>query len=139
MTLNPPIVSALTAGILILLQTAFMFAAANQRRQHGPAVGEATDPNMIRAVRRHGNLAENAGIFIASIALLELLSGPSGRLWIEILCGAFVVARLAHGFGLSQQNTTNAFRIGGVILTAFVGVTTGVRLIWLAAPLVLHH
>ena len=134
--MTPPIISALTAGILIVLQSAFMFAAANQRRQHGPSVGESADANALRASRRHGNLAENAAIFIACVALLELLGG--GKLWVEILCGVFLIARLSHGFGFSMQNTTNPFRVVGVILTAIVGIALGVRLIWVAAPLVLH-
>jgi hypothetical protein len=83
-------------------------------------------------VRRHGNLAENAAIFIASVSLLELLGG--GRLWVEILCGVFLLARLLHAFGLSQQNPTNIFRIAGVILTAVAGLAVGVRLIWIAIP-----
>jgi hypothetical protein len=137
MTLIPPVISALTAGVLIFLQTAFMFAAANQRRQFGPSVGESPDPNVLRAVRRHGNLAENAAIFVASVALLELLGG--GKLWVECLCGLFVLARLLHGFGLSMKTTTNNFRIAGVILTAVVGLALGVRLIMIAAPLVIGH
>jgi uncharacterized membrane protein YecN with MAPEG domain len=79
-TVEPPVISAFTAGILIVLQTAMLFAAINQRRQHGPSLGEGYDPDVIRAVRRHGNLAENAAIFIACVALLEMLGG--GRLWV---------------------------------------------------------
>ena len=132
MTLNPPVISALTAGILMLLQMLLMFTAADQRRRHGPAVGDAVEPGMIRAVRRHGNLAENAAIFIVTVALLELLGG--GRLWVEILCAVFIVARLLHALGLSLQNTTNAFRIAGVLGTAVAGFGVGVRLIFVALP-----
>jgi uncharacterized protein len=132
MTVIPPVISAFTAGILILLQSALVFAAANQRRLHGPSVGESTDVNVTRAVRRHGNLAENAAIFIACIALLEMLGG--GRVWVEVLCAAFVAARVLHAFGLSLKNTTNAFRVVGIILTVFVGLTLGVRLVLVAAP-----
>ena len=132
MTVIPPVISAFTAGILILLQSALVFAAANQRRLHGPSVGEPSDVNVTRAVRRHGNLAENAAIFIACIALLEMLGG--GRVWVEVLCAAFVAARVLHAFGLSLKNTTNAFRVVGIILTVFVGLTLGVRLVLVAAP-----
>jgi uncharacterized protein len=132
MTIVPPVISAFTAGILILLQTALVFAAVNQRRLHGPSLGESPDPNVLRAVRRHGNLAENAAIFIACVALLEMLGG--GRLWVEVLCGTFVVARLSHAFGLSLKNTVNPFRIVGVILTVAVGLGLGIRLIFVAAP-----
>jgi hypothetical protein len=132
MTIIPPVISAFTAGILILLQTALVFAAVNQRRQHGPSLGEGTDPNVIKAVRRHGNLAENAAIFVASVALLEMLGG--GKLWVEILCGAFVLARFSHALGLSLKNTVNPFRVVGVVLTVAVGVALGVRLIFVAVP-----
>jgi hypothetical protein len=131
-SLIPPVISAFTAGILILLQTSLMFAAVNQRRQHGPSLGEATDPNMIRAVRRHGNLAENAAIFVAGVALLEMLGG--GRLWVEVLCATFVLARGLHALGLSMQNTVNPFRVVGVILTVAAGIGLGVRLILLTVP-----
>jgi hypothetical protein len=130
--LVPPVISAFTAGILILLQTALVFAAVNQRRLHGPSLGESTDPNVTRAIRRHGNLAENAAIFIACIALLEMLGG--GRLWVELLCGAFVLARLLHALGLSLRNTVNPFRVAGVVLTVAVGLGLGVRLVLIAAP-----
>jgi len=132
MTVIPPVISAFTAGILILLQTALVFAAVNQRRQHGPSIGESADINVTRAVRRHGNLAENAAIFIACVALLELLGG--GRLWVEVLCAAFVIARLSHAFGLSLKNTVNGFRVVGVVLTVAVGIALGGRLILVAAP-----
>ena len=132
MTIVPPVISALTAGILILLQTALMFAVVNQRRTHGPSLGEGTDPNLIRAARRHGNLAENAAIFIACVALLEMLGG--GRLWVEVLCGAFLLARLLHAGGLSMKNTVNPLRIVGVVLTVAVGLSLGVRLIFVAVP-----
>jgi hypothetical protein len=128
--LVPPVISALTAGILILLQTALVFAAVNQRRRHGPSLGEGSEPNVIRAVRRHGNLAENAAIFIACIALLEMLGG--GRLWVEILCAAFVAGRLSHAMGLSLKNSVNAFRVVGVLLTVGVGLALGGRLIVVA-------
>ena len=130
--LVPPVISAFTAGILILLQTALVFAAVNQRRLHGPSLGESTDQNVTRAIRRHGNLAENAAIFIACIALLEMLGG--GRLWVELLCGAFVLARLFHALGLSLRNTVNPFRVAGVVLTVAVGLGLGVRLVLIAAP-----
>jgi uncharacterized membrane protein YecN with MAPEG domain len=133
MTLVPPVISALTGGILIMLQSALVLAAANQRRLHGPSVGEPTDPDVTRAIRRHGNLAENAAIFIACVALLELLGG--GRLWVAILCAAFLAARLFHAFGLSLKNPTNAFRVVGIILTVLVGLALGGRLIVVAIRL----
>jgi len=66
------------------------------------------------------------------VALLEMLGG--GRLWVEVLCAAFVIARLSHAFGLSLKNTVNGFRVVGVVLTVAVGIALGGRLILVAAP-----
>ena len=55
-----------------------------------------------------------------------------GRLWVEIICGVFLLARLLHAFGLSKQNPTNSSASPACILTALAGVTVGIRLIWLA-------
>lgn len=129
-SIEPPVISAFTAGILILLQTPMLFAAINQRRQHGPSLGEGDDPDVIRAVRRHGNLAENAAIFIACASLLEMLGG--GRAWVAALCAVFLLARLSHAFGLSLKNTGNIFRVVGMVLTIAVGLALGGRLIVVA-------
>jgi hypothetical protein len=129
-TVEPPVISAFTAGILMLLQTALVFAAVNQRRQHGPSLGEGDNLDVTRAVRRHGNLAETAAIFIVCVALLEMLGG--GRLWVGQLCAIFLVARLLHAFGLSLKNTVNGFRVVGVVLTVAVGLALGGRLIVVA-------
>ncbi|HEX4199553.1 MAG TPA: MAPEG family protein [Caulobacteraceae bacterium] len=129
-TVEPPVISAFTAGILMLLQTALVLGAVNQRRRHGPSLGESSELDVTRAVRRHGNLAENAAIFIACAALLEMLGG--GRLWVGLLCAIFLVARLLHAFGLSLKNTVNGFRVVGVVLTVAVGLALGGRLIFVA-------
>jgi uncharacterized membrane protein YecN with MAPEG domain len=86
---------------------------------------------LLRAVRRHGNLAENVGIFLIGVALFEMMGAP--RLWVEALCALFVLGRLSHAIGLSMKQTVNFFRIVGVALTVAVDVTLGVRLVLLAA------
>jgi len=130
-TLTPPVVTAFAAAVLITLQTALMLVAALTRRASKQALGgEAGQPALQRAVRRHGNLAENAAIFLIGLALFEMLGGP--KPWAIILAVVFVAARLSHAAGLSMANTVNPFRITGVIATVFVGFTLAVRLGMLA-------
>ena len=57
------------------------------------------------------------------------------RVVVEILCGAFVLARLSHAIGLSFGRTVNIFRFLGVTTTVIVGITVGVKLIQIAWPL----
>jgi uncharacterized membrane protein YecN with MAPEG domain len=130
-TITPPVVTALTASVLLVLQTVLMFMAANLRRSSQNAIGgEAGAPELLRAVRRHGNLAENAAIFLVGLAVAEMLGGAP--LWVKALAAIFVVSRLAHAIGLSQVNTVNALRIAGVIGTAFAAIALAVRLSVLA-------
>ena len=129
-TLTMPVVSAITAGVLLIIQMLLMLRTALTRRAAGISLGDGADATLQRRSRRHGNLAENAAIFIAGFTLVELMG--EHRLWLEIACGLFVFARLLHIVGLSQKNTVNAFRVVGVILTFAIGVGLGIRLIHLA-------
>jgi uncharacterized membrane protein YecN with MAPEG domain len=127
MTFAPP---AVTAGILIIMQTALMFSVIFARRRNRQSIGDGGHHELLLAIRRHGNFAENAAIFIAGFALLELMGG--NRTSLAILCAAFVLGRISHMVGLSMAKTVNPFRAGGVILTAIVGLALGVRLLLIA-------
>ncbi len=132
-TLHMPWVSALTAGVLLVLQMLLMLSAALNRgrsRRAAGGDGDNGDPELTRRVRRHGNLAENAAIFVAGYTLLELLGENQQRL--EIACGVFVLARLLHAIGFSFRNTANLARVSGVILTLGSGLYLGARLVQIA-------
>ena len=127
MPLTPPIISAVTAGILIVMQMALALTVALARRRNRQSLGDGGDKDVLQAVRRHGNLAENAALFIAGFTLMELLGGS--RVELQILCAVFVLARISHAIGLSMQNTVNPFRIIGITATIAVGVALGFALV----------
>ena len=87
-----PVVSAITAGVLIIGQMGLMLAVALRRRAAGVALG-GDDPALLRLVRRHGNYAENAAIFVASLALLEMMGAV--RPFVIGLAALFIAGRLA--------------------------------------------
>jgi uncharacterized membrane protein YecN with MAPEG domain len=103
MPLTPPLISALTAGILIVMQMALALTVALARRRNRQSLGDGGNKDVLQAARRHGNLAENAALFIAGFTLMELLGGD--RVELEILCAVFVLARVSHAIGLSMPNT----------------------------------
>ena len=127
MTLTPPLISALTAGILIIMQMVLASAVARARRRNRQSLGDGGNKDLLPAIRRHGNLAENAALFIAGFTLMELLGG--NRIELEILCAVFVLGRISHVIGLSMQNTVNPFRIIGITATIVVGIALGVSLV----------
>jgi uncharacterized membrane protein YecN with MAPEG domain len=89
---------------------------------------------VLQAVRRHGNFAENAAIFLIGLAVLEMLGSPQTSL--EYLAGLFILGRISHAIGLSLEKTVNGFRIAGVIATVSADVTLAARLIHAGWPLI---
>ena len=127
-TIALPVISAITAGVLIIGQAALLLTVVQRRRSSRQALGDG-DATLQRLVRRHGNYAENAAIFVASLALLEMMG--AARPFVIGLAALFIVGRLLHVIGLSRPNTVNAWRIAGVFATIAVGVVMGVRLVTL--------
>lgn len=125
--LHIPAITAVTAGVLIIVQMLLALLVASARRKNRQSLGDGGNADVLRAMRRHGNLAENAAIFVAGFALLEMIEGSSRVL--AVLCAVMVAGRLSHAFGLSQANTVNGFRVGGIIATVGVGLVLGMRLL----------
>ncbi len=94
-----PIYAAALGAFLIVLQVALMMMVGS-RRIKGPAIGLGDDKDMERRVRRHGNLAENSGLFLAVITLLELLVGQTT--YVAVVCIGFAVARVLHALAFSS-------------------------------------
>ena len=127
-----PALSAATAGALLILQVLLAFTVSGARGRAGVWVGTGGAPALERTARRHANLAENAGLFVAGFTLLEL----SGR-WptlLLILCPTFVVLRLCHAAGLSRENTNNPLRLVGGAGTYLPGLVLGGALVWIGVP-----
>jgi uncharacterized protein len=127
MQFTPPVISALTAGILIVMQMVLLSAVARARRRDRQSLGDGGNRGLLMAIRRHGNLAENAALFVIGFALLEMSgANPIG---LAIMCLAFVLARISHAVGLSMKNTVNSFRVLGTTATVIVGIVLGVELV----------
>ncbi|MBS0294851.1 MAG: MAPEG family protein [Proteobacteria bacterium] len=131
-TVALPVVSALTAGVLIIVQMLLLLLTVLARRKARQSLGEGQDDGLLRAMRRHGNFAENAAIFVIALALLEMLGGRQQT--VEAVAGAFVLGRLCHALGLSQTKTVNLWRTLGIVLTVASAVVVGVNLVMAALP-----
>lgn len=69
-------------------------------RAKGQFIGIGEDRDLERKVRRHGNLAENAGLFLVVIALLEMILGQTT--YVAAVCLVFALARTFHALGFSS-------------------------------------
>lgn len=126
--LAPPLVAALYAGLCALLLLALTARVIRLRRAHGVAWGDGGRPDLMRAIRAHGNAAETIPLALILLALIEMLGAPG---WVAHLFGlALVGGRLAHAAACAGEGRM-AFRVAGMAATlGFFGLA--------GAGLVLH-
>lgn len=75
--------------------------------------GDGGNEIMARRMRAHANFTEYAPIVLILFALIEMAIGPSIWLWGTAL--AYVIARIAHAFGMDASGST-IWRAGGILV-----------------------
>jgi len=128
-----PHISAMLAAFLLLLQAMMMVSVGLHRTQTKVGIGTTGDSELERKVRRHGNLAENAAIFVVVLALMELGGASSSA--VTWFASIFAIARVFHATGFShidgaQGNLEGnkfflASRVIGATLTGWTGIALG--------------
>ena len=102
------------------------------RRREKLWAGDAGSEPLLRRMRAQANLIENAPLVVALVALIELSAGTN--LWLAILAGLFVAARLAHPLGMDGWVPGRVF---GAATTMLVQLLLA---LWaVAIPIVAHH
>ncbi|MEM8695823.1 MAG: MAPEG family protein [Pseudomonadota bacterium] len=124
-------ISATVAATILILQLVLMILVGMHRVKTNTNLGVGEDRDLERKVRRHGNLAENAALFLLVLALAELAGGSPQVL--TIVGGAFVVARLSHIFAFgsltgSHGEKGNKIFIAARIVGAFGTFASGLFL-----------
>lgn len=77
-------------------------------------VGTGGDPLMESRMRAQANFIEYTPLFLILLGLIEAARGPQAWLWGVAI--AFVVARIAHAFGMDRP-APNPLRAGGILVT----------------------
>jgi uncharacterized protein len=119
--LSFPYITAATAIFVAVFQMSLMLWVALGRGQYKTGLGDGGHPALLTRIRIHGNLAENAPLFLILLALTE----TSGQ-WPKIVpwyAAAFVAARLLHACGLMISSGASLLRLLGVLGT--VAATLG--------------
>jgi len=121
-----PTVTAATAVALGAFQAILMTWVAQGRFRAAVGLGDGGDQALLRRIRMHANLAENAPIFLILLGLNEL-TGQRG-VAVAVIAGAFVFFRLAHAVGLSRTGGASIPRIVGAAGTALAILSLAVLL-----------
>ena len=126
-----PIIATTVAAVLIILQQLLMLNVGFHRAKSGIFLGIGDDRALERKQRRHGNLAETAGIFIATLGLAEISGlSPAIVAWVG---GIFVAGRLLHAFGFASETGSHGGEgsklfVAGRVLGSFATALTGLFL-----------
>ncbi len=128
-----PIITAYVAALIGILQFALMMAVGLTRASLKVGFGDGGNEALLVKIRRHGNLAENAPIFVLLLGFLEL-AGENAT-WVMYLAGLFVAARIAHALALSGV-LPGVLRPFGAFGTLISGVGTAVLLLMALPALV---
>jgi uncharacterized membrane protein YecN with MAPEG domain len=69
-------------------------------------------------MRSHANFAENTPIFLILLALVEMARGSATWLWVAAIL--YILARIAHAFGMDRPAPNAGCAVIGVVLSWLV-------------------
>ena len=117
------------AGAAAILHVWLSLRVSRLRRPLKIGVGDGGNEVLARRMRAHGNFAENMPILLVLVGFLELATG--GNLWLWGAAIAFVVARIAHAFGMDRPGA-NPLRVVGISVSWLVLLGLGLYAIFVA-------
>ncbi|RED17438.1 MAPEG family protein [Parasphingopyxis lamellibrachiae] len=108
-------ITLVVAAAAVLLNLWLSIRVGRVRLAEKVFVGDGGNEAVIRRMRAHANFIENAPFFLVLLAVIELASGSSIWLWgVSLL---FVIARIAHAFGMDRDSKLRPF---GVMMTMLI-------------------
>lgn len=102
------------AGALTLVNLWLGFRTSRVRVGRKILVGTGGDPLLEARMRAQANFVEYAPFFLILLGLVEYSRGTQAWLW--YVAAAFVLARVAHPFGM-ERPAPNPLRMGGILVT----------------------
>ena len=103
------------AAILAIILSNIVSA---HRGRTGTSLLYGTDGHLARAIRQHGNFTETAALTLLLMAFAEARGMPA--LYLHGLGILFIIARLAHPFGLDSEKPIHPMRLLGTLGTQAV-------------------
>ncbi|HEY0625656.1 MAG TPA: MAPEG family protein [Allosphingosinicella sp.] len=107
----------LMAGASALISIWLGFRVSQMRLRARVSMGDGGNEAMVRRMRTHANFAEYTPFFLILLGLVEAAIGAQAWLWAVAIL--FIVARLAHPFGM-ERPAPNVLRAGSMVVTWLV-------------------
>jgi uncharacterized membrane protein YecN with MAPEG domain len=125
--MQTPSITGFYLALLALVYAALALQVVRLRRGNRISLGDGENARLRCAIRVHGNFIEYVPIIALLVAMLEM-SGTS-VIWVHVLMGALLVARLLHPLGMYSKPGTwqfSAGRVGGIVITIGVLIAAAV-------------
>jgi uncharacterized membrane protein YecN with MAPEG domain len=119
--MQTPSVTGFYLGLLALIYAALALKVARLRRGNRVLFGDGENVRLRSAIRAHANFIEYVPIIALLVAMLEMSGGSV--IWVHVLMGALLGARLLHPLGMYSKPGTwqfSAGRVGGIVITISV-------------------
>lgn len=121
-------ISAIYAALVVVGVLVLSNLVSANRGRTGISIHHGDDSRLGVAIRRHGNLIENAALALLLLALCEARGMPGWGL--HALGTVLVASRIAHAIGLDASNPTKPLRIAGGAGTQIMLLASAVYLLW---------
>ncbi|MFC5708067.1 MAPEG family protein [Aeromonas eucrenophila] len=106
-------ITLIYAGLLGLLFLLLSFWVVKRRAQFKVMIGEGEAPEMLAAIRAHGNFAEYVPLTLLLMALCELAG--VGAFWLHLGGMLLLVGRILHAIGIQIPKAPNKPRLFGTL------------------------
>jgi uncharacterized protein len=103
------------AGAAALINIWLAIRCGQVRTKEKISVGDGGSDALIRRMRAHSNFVEFTPFVLILIGLIEMANGTSTWLW--VVSGVYLMARLAHAFGMDGNDKA---RGAGIAITMLV-------------------
>lgn len=103
------------AGAAALINIWLAIRVGQKRVAGKVSIGDGGDLPLIARMRAHANFSEYTPYFLILVGLIEMATGTS--LWLWIVSGAYLLARIAHGIGMDMIDGQSKLRGIGILVT----------------------
>jgi uncharacterized membrane protein YecN with MAPEG domain len=117
----PVPITALYLAIFAVMSGILAFLPGKIRGSSGVSIGDGGNPELLLAMRRHGNFVEYVPLLLLMFAVLELNGASATSLHAMGL--VLLVARILHAVGLKADTISSPARgagAGGTLLVTLV-------------------
>ena len=104
------------AGAAAILNIWLGWRVGQKRLSQKVSIGDGGDPHVVCRMRAHSNFVEYTPFVLILIGLIEMAIGT--ELWLWAVGAVYLLARIAHAFGMDVQPPANSKLRGiGILVT----------------------